>query len=82
MKPPEYVDFFLGRAAEAAVEAWKGRKPGGVTWGLGYAVVGLNRRMTYADGKSAMYGRNDRPDFRGVEAGEDHAVESLFFFDG
>lgn len=81
MKPPEYVDFFLGRAAEAVVEAWKGRKPGGVTWGLGYAVVGLNRRMTYADGKAAMYGRNDRPDFRGVEGYEDHAVESLFFFD-
>lgn len=81
MKPAEYVDFFLGRAAEAVVEAWKGRKPGGVTWGLGYAVVGLNRRMTYADGKAAMYGRNDRPDFRGLEGSEDHAVESLFFFD-
>ncbi|HEX7901155.1 MAG TPA: hypothetical protein VF950_25580 [Planctomycetota bacterium] len=82
MKPAEYVDFFLGRAAEAVVDAWSGRKPGGVTWGLGYAVVGLNRRMTYADGKAAMYGRNDRPDFRGVEGGEDHGVESLFFFDG
>jgi hypothetical protein len=81
MKPADYVDFFLARAAEAAVEAWNGRKPGSVAWGLGYAVVGLNRRMTYADGKAAMYGRNDRPDFRGVEAGEDHAVESLFFFD-
>jgi len=82
MKPTEYVDLFLGRAAEAVVEAWKGRKPGGVTWGLGYAVVGLNRRMTYADGKAAMYGKNDRPDFRGIEGYEDHAVESLFFFDG
>jgi hypothetical protein len=82
MKPAEYVDFFLGRAEEAVVDAWKGRKPGAVTWGLGYAVVGLNRRMTYADGKAAMYGRNDRPDFRGVEGGEDHGVESLFFFDG
>ena len=82
MKPPEYVEFLLGRAAEAVVDAWKGRKPGGVTWGLGYAVVGLNRRMTYADGKAAMYGANNRPDFRGVEGYEDHAVESLFFFDG
>lgn len=82
MKPVEYVDFFLGRAAEAVAEAWQKRKPGGVTWGLGYAVVGLNRRMVYADGKAAMYGRNDRPDFRGVEGSEDHGVESLFFFDG
>lgn len=82
MKPGEYLDFFLARAAEAALEAWRGRKPGAVTWGLGYAVVGLNRRMVYADGKAAMYGRNDRPDFRGVEGYEDHAVESLFFLDG
>jgi hypothetical protein len=82
MKPAEYVDFFLGRAADAVVEAWKSRAPGAATWGLGYAVAGLNRRMTYADGKSVMYGRNDRPDFRGVEGAEDHAVESLFFFDG
>ncbi|HLF95335.1 MAG TPA: hypothetical protein VJB14_17845, partial [Planctomycetota bacterium] len=82
MKPAEYVDFFLGRAAEAVAEAWQKRKPGGVTWGLGYAVAGLNRRMVYADGKAAMYGRNDRPDFRGVEGYEDHSVESLFFFDG
>jgi hypothetical protein len=82
MKPPEYVEFFLGRAAEAAVEAWRGRKPGGVTWGLGYAVVGLNRRMVYADGRAVMYGGNSRPDFRGVEGYEDHAVESLFFVDG
>jgi len=82
MKPEEYAEFFLGRAVEAIVESWKNRRPGGVQWGLGYAVVGLNRRMVYADGKAAMYGRNDRPDFRSVEGGEDHAVESLFFFDG
>jgi len=82
MKPADYVEFLLARVEEAVVEAWTGRKPGGVTWGLGYAVVGLNRRMTYADGKAAMYGKNDRPDFRGIEGGEDHAVECLFFFDG
>lgn len=82
MKPSEYTEFFLGRAVEAIVEAWRNRRPGGVTWGLGYAVVGLNRRMVYADGRAAMYGRNDRPDFRAVEGGEDHGVECLFFFDG
>lgn len=82
MKPLEYAEFFLARAAEAVAEAWKGRRPGGVAWGLGYAVVGLNRRMVYADGRAAMYGANNRPDFRHVEGGEDHAVESLFFFDG
>lgn len=82
MKPAEYVNFFLERAAEAVVEAWQNRRPGGVGWGLGYAVVGLNRRMVYADGRAAMYGRNDRPDFRAIEGTEDHGVECLFFFDG
>lgn len=82
MKPSEYTEFFLGLAAEAVAEAWRARRPGGVTWGLGYAVVGLNRRMVYADGRAVMYGKNDRPDFRGTEGTEDHGVESLFFFDG
>ncbi len=82
MKPPEYVDFLLGRLAEAAEEAWKGRRPGGVNWGLGYAVTGFNRRMVYADGRAAMYGRNNGPDFRAVEGYEDHGVEILFFRDG
>lgn len=81
MKPAEYSAFFLSRAAEAVVEAWKARKPGSAAWGLGYAVVGTNRRMVYADGHAAMYGANNRADFRNVEGGEDPAVESLFFFD-
>ena len=40
MKPSEYADFFLERVAEAVVKAWKNRKPGGVSWGLGEAVLG------------------------------------------
>lgn len=81
MTPDQYVDFFLVRAAEAAVEAWEQRRPGGMNFGLGYAVVGYNRRMTYADGTAAMYGANNKPAFRGVEGYEDHSVESIFFFD-
>lgn len=81
MKPDEYAEFLLARAAEAVEEAWRSRRPGGVAWGLGYAVVGLNRRMVYEDGRAVMYGRNNAPDFRGVEGGEDPGVESLFFFD-
>jgi hypothetical protein len=37
--------------------------------------------MVYADGRSVMYGPNDRPDFRNVEGYEDHGVETLFFWD-
>ncbi len=81
MKPEEYVDFLLGRLAEAVAEAWQKRRPGGVNWGLGYATVGFNRRMVYADGRAAMYGGNSGPDFRGVEGYEDSTVETLFFWD-
>ena len=81
MKPQEYVSFLVARLAETVTEAWQKRQPGGVNWGLGYATVGFNRRMVYADGSAAMYGRNDRPDFRHVEGYEDSAVETLFFWD-
>jgi hypothetical protein len=81
MKPGEYMDFLVGRLAEAVAEAWQKRKPGGVNWGLGYATVGFNRRMAYADGRAAMYGANNGPDFRNVEGYQDSAVETLFFWD-
>jgi hypothetical protein len=47
---------------------------------MGYATVGFNRRMVYADGHAAMYGRNDGDDFRHVEGYEDSTVETLFFW--
>ncbi|NWG13174.1 MAG: hypothetical protein HXY20_06530 [Acidobacteria bacterium] len=81
MKPGDYIEFLLERLAEAVIEAWQARKPGGVNWGLGFATVGFNRRMVYADGRAAMYGRNDVGDFRHVEGYEDSVVETIFFFD-
>ena len=81
MKPGEYVDFLLDRLAETAGEAWKRRQPGSVNWGLGYATVGFNRRMVYADGHAAMYGRNNTDDFRHVEGYEDSTIQTLFFWD-
>ncbi len=81
MQPDEYVEFLLGRLADVVVEAWQRRKPGGVSWALGHAVAGHNRRAVYADGHAAMYGKTNSPDFRGIEGYEDHAVEMLFFWD-
>jgi len=81
MQPTEYVEFLLGRLSDVVVEAWKGRKPGGVSWALGHAVVGHNRRAVYADGTSVMYGKTNKPEFRHIEGYEDHAVEMLFFWD-
>jgi hypothetical protein len=80
MKASEYIEVFLERVAGAAVEAWQGRKPGGMSWALGQAVVGHNRRAVYFDGHAAMYGGTNRPDFDCLEGYEDHGLEMLFFW--
>ena len=81
MQPSEYVEFLVNRLADVAVAAWDKRKPGGVSWALGHAVVGHNRRAVYADGTAQMYGKASRPDFLSFEGYEDHGVEILFFWD-
>jgi hypothetical protein len=81
IQPKEYLSFLYERMAEAVVKAWEGRKPGGVAWGLGHAVVGHNRRAVYADGTSVMYGKTDKPEFTHIEGWEDHAVDVLCFTD-
>ena len=81
VQPEEYVDFLVRQLTEAAVKAWQARRPGGVSWTLGQAVVGYNRRAVYENGSSQMYGRTDTPAFRALEGYEDHAVEMLFFWD-
>jgi hypothetical protein len=80
MKASEYASFFLERVSEAVVAAWRGRQPGGVSWALGHAVVGLNRRAHYFDGSSVMYGSTQRDDFCDIEGYEDHGVEMFFFW--
>jgi len=81
MTASEYGDFFLERVAKVAVDAWQSRQAGGMSWALGHAVVGLNRRTHYFGGSTAMYGSTNRPDFANIEGYEDHGVEMLFFWD-
>jgi hypothetical protein len=81
MTPEAYCDLFCRRVAEAAVEAWRGRKPAGASPGFGYATVGHNRRLAYLGGTSEMYGRSDRDDFAGSEGAEDPAVDMIFTWD-
>lgn len=80
MLPSKYSEFFAERVAQAAAQAWQHRQPGAVSWGLGHAVVGHNRRAVYADGTAKMYGDTTVPEFRGIEGYEDHTVETLFFW--
>jgi len=78
----QYAEQIATRAAEAVEEAWRGRTSGHVGWTLGQARVGHCRRAWYADGTAEMYGRTDRPDFIGMEAGEDSGVDMVFCWNG
>lgn len=81
MDPAEYVDFAAMRIAEAAASAWRSRAPGGIGFGLGQAVVGRNRRISYYTGETRMYGKTNDPEFSHVEGYEDHAVNLLCAYD-
>jgi len=78
MSPVDYLEFASDRIAKAVEQAWAKRKPGGVSFGLGHAVVGHNRLTAYADGRSRMYGNTNQPDFSHIEGYEDHSVNLLY----
>jgi len=77
----EYREFLVGRLADAVVEAWESRKPGGISWRLGHAVVGHPRRSKYDNGESIMYGPVNTKHFVGMEGPSDHSVDMLFCWD-
>jgi hypothetical protein len=78
MHPNAFVDSLVDRLADAVAEAWDSRRAGALSWALGHAAVGFNRRVAYADGTSRMYGTSDTPSFIGLEGAQDHGVEMLF----
>ncbi len=80
IQPAEYVEFLIKRLEDAVVRAWQNRRPGGVSWALGNALVAHGRRAVYADGSAKMYGGTDGPTFQAIEGYEDHYVDVLFFF--
>ncbi len=81
MQPKEYVPWLFEQMAQAVEHAWQNRQQGGVAWGLGHAVAGHNRRVTYRDGTVRMHGNTNDPDFRHIEGFEDHSVHVLCFYD-
>jgi len=80
MQPAEYTTFLVERLSQAAVQAWQSRKPGGVSWTLGFAQIGENRRTVFADGHAQMYAKTNDARFRHMEAGSDSGIETLFFW--
>ena len=82
MRPAEYNQFFVEQVSDAIARAWNSRQAGAAGWGLGHAVVADNRRVSFADGRTVMYGDARQPGFRQLENGEDHGIEVLCFWDG
>lgn len=80
MSGQEYVDFASVRIAKTVITAWNERKPAGIAYGLGHAVVGRNRLTAYSDGTSKMYGKTGADDFSHVEGYEDHSVNIMATF--
>lgn len=80
MTASEYGEFFVQQAAKAVIEAWQKRTPAGMSWALGSAAVGINRRAQYLDGTSVMYGDTSRANFAGFEGPTDPGVELLCFW--
>lgn len=80
MTADAYCEFFVERAADAVVRAWESRAPGAMSWALGHAAIGINRRTLYADGTAKMYGTSDTDAFLAYEGATDTAVDTLLFW--
>lgn len=80
MSPEDYFTFLCIRISTAVTKAWQSRTASGVSLQLGHAVIGHNRRVTYDDGTSLMYGNTDTVHYRGPEGPEDNGVEMMYFW--
>jgi len=81
MEPVEYINFASEKIAKGIKKAWEKKEEGGIGYGLGFAVVGHNRRISYYDGHSQMYGKTDDTNFSHVEGYEDHSINLMATYD-
>lgn len=81
MEPKDYLQFAAVKIADAIVQAWKNRKPGGISFGLTKAAVGHNRLQVLQNGKSVMYGNTSNPEFSHIEGYEDHNLNLMYTWD-
>lgn len=90
----KYREFVINQCRDAICEAWTARKPGGMGYGYGYAVVAHQRRAIYFEdqalrnpsavapnGHGVMYGNTDDEQFSHFENGADHFLNVMFTFD-
>lgn len=76
----EYRPQLVDGIVQAVSEAWAGRAPGSFGYGLGHAVIGVNRRTMYLSGEARMYGPVDDPQFAGFEGADDPSIDLLYTF--
>lgn len=79
----EVFDHVADRIADAVVRSWHDRDVGAVGYGLGHAVAGHHRIVSYRDGTARMVGSLQRgslgdPDATHIQGYEDHAVHLLY----
>ena len=90
----KYREFVIKQCRDAIIQAWTSRKPGGMGYGYGYAVVAHQRRVIYFEdqslrnpsavapnGHGVMYGNTDDEQFSHFENGADHFLNVMFTFD-
>jgi len=81
MEISDYIDFASKRIARGIKEAYEKKQKAGMGFGLGFAVVGFNRRISYYDGSSKMYGNTRDNQFSHVEGYEDHCLNIMCTWD-
>ncbi|MGB9677687.1 MAG: hypothetical protein ACPLZ9_03625, partial [Candidatus Ratteibacteria bacterium] len=81
MEIEEFIKFASERISYGVKNALEKKKEGGISYGISFAVVGRNRRVSYYDGHSEMYGKTDNPDFSHIEGYEDHSINLMATYD-
>ena len=76
-----YLDRLEGRLCELAERAVQSARPGRVGFGGGWAKIGYNRRVCWADGTHSMHGDTTRADYTGLEGPDDPRHVALFTYD-
>jgi hypothetical protein len=82
----EVFEHVADRIADAAARAWRDRDVGAVSYGLGHAVAGHHRIVSYRDGTARMVGSLQRgsladSDATHIQGYEDHAVHLMYVWD-
>ncbi len=75
-----YRELFVRQVVPAIKEAYANMQPAKVSWATQRTAIGHNRRVSYADGTTQMYGNAAKDNFRELEGYEDHDLQSLFFW--